>query len=268
MSIDLFFLWKTVVLGIVEGITEFLPVSSTGHLILVGDWLGFTGPVAATFEIFIQLGAILAVVWHYRVRLWTVAERLGTPEGRAFWLPLLIAFLPAAIIGLLLHDWIKAVLFSPLVVAVALVVGGFVILLVERLHPRDMVVDAGRMPLKTALGIGLAQVLALIPGTSRSAATILGGFALGCSRQAATEFSFYLAIPVLGAASLYDLYKSRDLLGAGDVPFFTVGTIVSFVTALIVIRAFLKFVSANDFKVFAWYRIAFGLLLAAYYWGR
>lgn len=257
-----------VILGIVEGITEFLPISSTGHLIVVGDLLGATDARAATFEIFIQLGAVLAVVWHYRARLWAVAARLAAPEGRDFILPLFIAFLPAAIIGLLLHDWIKATLFTPLVVAGALVVGGFLILLLERIHPKDAVVDAGRMPLKTAFGIGLAQVLSLIPGTSRSASTILGGYALGCSRQAATEFSFFLAIPVLGSATLYDLYKSRDLLGGTDVFPFAVGTVVAFVVALVVIRGFLRFVAGHDFRPFAWYRIGFGLLLAAYYWGR
>jgi undecaprenyl-diphosphatase len=257
-----------VLLGLVEGITEFLPISSTGHLIVVGDLLGLTGGRAATFEIFIQLGAVLAVVWHYRARLMDTARQAAAPEGRAFWLPLLVAFLPAAIVGLLFHDWIKAVLFTPLVVAGALVVGGLLILVIERIHPADRVTDATRIPLRTALGIGVAQVLALIPGTSRSAATILGGYALGCSRQAATEFSFFLAIPVLGAASLYDLVKSRALLGAADIPMFAVGTVVSFVTALIVIRAFLKYVSGHDFRLFAWYRIGFGLLLAWGYWGR
>lgn len=266
MSVDLVALWKTVVLGVVEGVTEFLPVSSTGHLIVVGDLLRFSGSTAATFEIFIQLGAVLAVVWHYRTRLFSVAARLGAPEGREFVLPLLVAFLPAAVIGLLIHDWIKAVLFSPLVVAVALVVGGILILVIERVHPVDRVTDAARMPLRTALGIGVAQVLSLIPGTSRSATTILGGYLLGCSRQAATEFSFYLAIPVLGAATLYDLYKSRHLLGAGDGVMLAVGTAVAFVTALVVIRAFLKYVSGHDFRVFAWYRIGFGALLLWYFW--
>ena len=266
MSIDLVLLWKTVVLGVVEGVTEFLPVSSTGHLIVVGDLVQFNGPTAATFEIFIQLGAVLAVVWHYRDRLFSIAARLGAPEGRDFLAPLLIAFLPAAVIGLLIHDWIKAVLFSPLVVAGALVVGGLLILVIERIHPADRVTDAARMPIRTAFGIGVAQVLSLIPGTSRSATTILGGYFLGCSRQAATEFSFYLAIPVLGAATLYDLYKSRHLLAGSDVAIFAIGTAVAFVTALVVIRAFLKYVSGHDFRIFAWYRIAFGALLLWYYW--
>lgn len=257
-----------ILLGLVEGITEFLPVSSTGHLIVAGDLLGFNDARAATFEIFIQLGAVLAVVWHYRAKLWGVAKTAGGQEGKEFILPLFAAFLPAAIVGLLIHDWIKTTLFSPLVVAGALVVGGVLIFVIERIHPADRITDATRMPLRTALGIGLAQVLSLIPGTSRSATTILGGYLLGCSRQAATEFSFYLAIPVLGSATLYDLYKSRHLLDSNDVTIFAIGTVVAFVTALVVIRAFLKFVSGHDFRPFAWYRIAFGLLVAWVYWGR
>lgn len=266
MSLDLTVLWQAFVLGVVEGVTEYLPVSSTGHLILAGDWLGLTGPVAATAEIFIQLGAVLAVVWHYRARLWEAGRRAGGPEGRAFLLPLFVAFLPAAVVGLLLHGWIKAHLFSPLVVAGALVVGGVVILVLERIHFADTILDAERMPLRTALGIGLVQILALIPGTSRSATTILGGYALGCSRRAATEFSFLLAIPVLGSATLYDLYKSRELLTAQDGVMLAVGTVVAFATALVVIRAFLKYVSGHDFRIFAWYRIVFGLAVAWWYW--
>lgn len=268
MSIDFWPLVVAVVLGVVEGVTEFLPVSSTGHLIIANDLLGATGARADTFAIVIQLGAVLAVVWHYRVRLLEVGKRVGGQEGREFILPLLVAFLPAAVIGLLFHNWIKAALFTPLVVAAALVVGGLVILVLERIHPVDLITDAGRMPLRTAFGIGLAQVLALIPGTSRSATTILGGFALGCSRAAATEFSFFLAIPVLGSATLYDLYKSRELFTGADYVALGVGTLVAFVTALLVIRGFLKFVAGHDFRVFAWYRIGFGLVLAAYYWNR
>jgi undecaprenyl-diphosphatase len=266
VSAELSWLLPTIILGIVEGLTEFLPVSSTGHLIIANDLLGTGGPTGDTFAIFIQLGAVIAVVWHYRTRLFSVVARLGAPEGREFVLPLLVAFLPAAVLGLLIHDWIKAVLFSPLVVAGALVVGGVLILIVERIHTTDRVTDAARMPIGTALGIGSAQLLALIPGTSRSATTILGGYLLGCSRQAATEFSFYLAIPVLGAATLYDLYKSRGLLDAGDLLMFGVGTVIAFVTALVVIRGFLKYVSGHDFRIFAWYRIGFGGLLLWYYW--
>ena len=268
MSIELWPLFVATVLGVVEGVTEFLPVSSTGHLIIANDLLGATGARADTFAIVIQLGAVLAVVWHYRARLLEAGKRAGGQEGREFFLPLLVAFLPAAVIGLLFHDWIKAVLFTPLVVAGALVAGGLVILVLERIHPVDRITDAGRMPLRTALGIGLAQVLALIPGTSRSATTILGGFALGCSRGAATEFSFFLAIPVLGSATLYDLYKSRALFTDAGYVELLVGTVVAFATALLVIRGFLKYVAGHDFRVFAWYRIGFGLVLAAYYWNR
>jgi len=254
-----------VILGIVEGVTEYLPVSSTGHLIIAGDLLGWTGPRAATFEIFIQLGAVLAVVWHYRARLWAVTTRIAAPEGKAFLLPLFVAFLPAAVVGLLLHGWIKAHLFHPLVVAGALVLGGVIILVLERLHFEDTILDAERMPVRTAFGIGVAQILSLIPGTSRSATTILSGYALGCSRRVATEFSFLLAIPVLGAATLYDLVKSRDLLVREDLTLFLVGTLVAFATALLVIRGFLRFVSGHDFRPFAWYRIGFGIVVALWY---
>jgi undecaprenyl-diphosphatase len=254
-----------VILGIIEGITEFLPISSTGHLIIAGDLLSFSGDKASTFEIFIQLGAVLAVVWHYRDRLLLALRRAGGAEGRAFALPLFVAFLPVAVVGLLVHSWIKTNLFRPEVVAASLVVGGIAILLIERLKPEVRVPEVGAMPVRTALGIGLAQLLSLIPGTSRSATTILGGYALGCSRQAATEFSFLLSIPVLGSATLYDLYKSRALLSADDLQMFVVGTVVSFVVALIVIRGFLKYVAGHDFSIFAWYRIGFGLLVALFY---
>lgn len=265
MMLELYPLFVAVVMGVVEGLTEFLPVSSTGHLIIVGDLLGQQGADAASFEIFIQLGAVLAVVWHYRERLWSVTRRVATPEGKAFVLPLFVAFLPAAIVGLLLHDWIKAALFKPLVVAAALVVGGVAILVIEGMHPKEVVTDGTRVPARTAFGIGLAQLLSLIPGTSRSASTILGGYLLGLSRMAATEFSFLLSIPVLGAATLYELAKGmrHGTMHIG-LPLL-VGTVTAFVVALLVIRGFLRFVSRHDFRVFAWYRIAFGLLLAGYY---
>jgi undecaprenyl-diphosphatase len=257
--------FQAVILGIVEGVTEYLPVSSTGHLILAGEWVGLQGPVASTFEIFIQLGAVLAVVWHYRARLWTVTTRIAAPEGKAFLLPLFVAFLPAAVVGLVLHGWIKEHLFHPLVVAGALVVGGVIILVLERIQVTAKVEDAERVPVRTAFGIGLAQILSLIPGTSRSATTILSGYALGCTRRAATEFSFLLAIPVLGAATLYDLYGSRALLSSGDLMMFGVGTVVAFATALVVIRGFLRYVSGHDFRPFAWYRIGFGIVVALWY---
>ena len=253
---------KAALLGLIEGVTEFIPVSSTGHLILASHWLGETGEAAKTFDIFIQLGAILAIVWLYRARLTrTVLAARHDPASRRFLLNLGIAFLPAAIVGFLFHDWIKAHLFTPAVVAAALVIGGVVILLIEWARPRERVADVGEVQPPTALGVGLAQVLSLVPGTSRSGATIMGGYALGLSRRAATEFSFFLSIPIMFAATLYDLFKSRGALGAADAPAFAVGFAVSFVSAVIVIRAFLRYVSHHSFAVFAWYRIALGVLL-------
>lgn len=262
-------LWlKAVILGVVEGVTEFIPVSSTGHLIVVADWLGWTDERAKTFEIFIQLGAILSIVWLYRARLGHAARRMGTdPSSRRFVASLAIAFLPAAIAGFLAHGFIKERLFSPTVVAVALIAGGVAILLIERLRPPMRIDDAESVPAATALGIGLAQVLSLIPGTSRSGATIMGGYCLGLSRRAATEFSFFLAIPVMLAATTYDLYKGREALAGPDVPIFAIGFVVSFVAALVVVRGFVEFVSRWSFAAFAYYRIAFGLLLLAYYRG-
>jgi undecaprenyl-diphosphatase len=255
-------LLKAAVLGLVEGATEFIPVSSTGHLIVVGNWLGFTGTSAKTFEIFIQLGAILAIIWLYRSRLVrAVANARQEGPSRRFLSNLLIAFLPAAVVGFLAHDWIKERLFHPAVVAAALIIGGILILLIERWAPATRVGDAMDIPPRTALGIGLAQVLSLIPGTSRSGATILGGYALGMSRLAATEFSFFLTIPVLLAATLFDLLKSWSTLMPADAPVFAVGLVVSFVSALFVVRAFLSYVSHHSFRVFAWYRIAFGVLV-------
>ena len=255
-------LWKAALLGLVEGATEFVPVSSTGHLILVSNWLQLVDERAKTFDIFIQLGAILAVVWLYRRRLaGAVASAGRNPESRHFLLNLLIAFLPAAIIGFLAHDWIKARLFNPEVVIAALIAGGVVILLIEHWSPREMIDDVNRVPPRSALGIGLAQVLSLVPGTSRSGATIMGGYALGLSRVAATEFSFFLAIPVMLAATGYDLLKSWSTLTRADVPMFLVGFGVSFFSALVVVKALLRFVSGHSFRVFAWYRIALGVLL-------
>jgi undecaprenyl-diphosphatase len=255
-------LLKAAILGLVEGATEFIPVSSTGHLIVVSDWLGLVDERAKTFDIFIQLGAILAIVWLYRVRLGrTVLAARKDPRSRRFIGNLLLAFLPAAVVGFVAHDWIKAHLFNPTVVAVALVVGGVLILLIERWSPPPKVQDVNDVPPRTAFGIGLAQVLSLIPGTSRSGATIMGGYALGLSRVAATEFSFFLAIPVMLAATMYDLLKSWSALVPSDAPVFGVGFVVSFLTAVIVVRAFLAYVSGHSFSAFAWYRILFGAAL-------
>lgn len=253
---------KAVILGLVEGATEFIPVSSTGHLIVVSEWLGQVDERAKTFDIFIQLGAILAIVWLYRARLvHAAAAAKHDPASRRFFLNLAIAFLPAAAIGILTYDWIKERLFNTPVVAMALVLGGVAILLIERWGPQTRYQEVTDVPQTTALGIGIAQVLSLVPGTSRSAATIMGGYALGLSRKAATEFSFFLAIPVMFAATLYDLARSANALAAADVPFFTTGFVVSFISALIVVKAFLSYVSHHSFAVFAWYRIAFGAAL-------
>ena len=249
-------------LGLVEGVTEFIPVSSTGHLILASHWLGETGETAKTFDIFIQLGAILAIVWLYRARLvHALAAARRDEPSRRFVLNLVIAFLPAALVGFMAHDWIKERLFTPLVVALALIVGGLLILLIERLRPTERVGEVLEVRPPTALGIGLAQILSLVPGTSRSGATIMGGYALGLSRRAATEFSFFLSIPVMFAATLYDLFKSRGALSAADAPVFAVGFVVAFVSALVVVKSFLRYVSHHSFAAFAWYRLALGALL-------
>lgn len=255
-----------VLLGLIEGATEFIPVSSTGHLILAGHWLGFEGARARAFEVFIQLGAILAIFWLYRRMIAGVIREAARPgSARNLVVGLVIAFLPVALVGLAVHGWIKTHLFDPMIVAVALVIGGVIILVIERWAPRTRVSDVERIPALTALGIGLAQILSLIPGTSRSAATIMGGYSLGLSRKAATEFSFLLAIPVMLAATLFDLFKSRHDLVAGDTTLFAVGFATAFVSALVVVRAFLRFVSSHSFRAFAWYRIVFGLGLVTFF---
>ncbi len=249
------------VLGVVEGITEFLPISSTGHLIVVGDWLGFSGDRAKTFEIFIQFGAILAILWIYRARFTEVARRVQEPVNRRFIGNLLLGFFPAALLGLLTHHWIKAHLFSPVVVAWALIGGGILMILIERLRPAVRIEETMALDPGSAFGIGLAQMLALVPGVSRSGATIMGGYTLGLSRTAATEFSFFLAVPVISAAAGYDLLKSLDLLSAADLPIFAVGFVVSFLSALIVVKALLRYIAHHSFESFAWYRILFGIFL-------
>lgn len=255
-------LLEAVILGLVEGITEFIPVSSTGHLIVVGEWLGQLDERAKTFDIFIQLGAILAIVWLYRARLLHAIGSVRTdPASRRFFLNLAISFVPAAAVGFLIHDWIKERLFNTPVVAWALILGGIAILLIERWSPRTRFEEVSEVPPLTALGVGLAQVLSLIPGTSRSGATIMGGYALGLSRRAATELSFFLAIPIMFAATLYDLAKSAGALAPADAPFFATGFAVSFVSALVVVKVFLAYVSHHSFAAFAWYRIAFGAAL-------
>jgi undecaprenyl-diphosphatase len=255
---------KALILGIVEGLTEFLPVSSTGHLILVGDLLNFNDEKGKVFTILIQLGAILAVCWEYRTRISGVIRQVGSSkDANRFVLNLFVAFLPAAILGLLFIKTIKHYLFHPVPVALALIVGGFLILWAER---RKHIIDVERvedMDWKHALKIGLMQCLALIPGTSRSGATIIGGLFFGLSRKAATEFSFFLAIPIMFAATFYDVYKHRDILQFNDMGVFLVGFVASFISALIAVRGLLRFVSHHDFTVFAWYRIGFGAIVLA-----
>ena len=266
---DFLLLAKAALMGIVEGLTEFLPVSSTGHLILAGSLLGFTDATvrsAKLFEIVIQAGAICAVVLVYwqRVRETLHGLRTGDATQRRFALNVLIGFLPAAILGVLFNSAIKAHFFTPLVVATTFILGAFVILWAER-RPTSVVhihtVD--EMTPLDALKVGLAQSLALVPGTSRSGATIIGGMLFGLSRQAATDFSFFLAIPTLIGASVYSLWKDRASLGAADVPLLVVGTVVSFVVALVVVRWLLRYISTHTFTPFAWYRIAFGIVVLA-----
>jgi undecaprenyl-diphosphatase len=255
-----------IILGLVEGATEFIPVSSTGHLIVVGDLLGFTGERAKSFEIFIQLGAILAVAWAYRARLFGALRgiRLGVARGNLA-LNLALGFLPAAVVGLLAHEIIRRFLFDPRVVAVGLVAGGLAILVIERVAPRSDVFTLDDLSPGKAFAVGLAQLLALVPGVSRSGATILGGYCLGLSRPAATEFSFLLAIPVMVAATGFDLVTSAPHLAATDVVLFALGFVVAFTSALVVVRAFVRWVGSHDFRPFAWYRLAVGLLLIGWY---
>lgn len=257
-------IWIALVLGLVEGLTEFLPVSSTGHLIIAGHLLGYTGDTAASFEIFIQLGAILAVVWEYRVRLTSVTMNAMTDKAsRGLLMNLAIAFLPAAIAGFLLHGLIQTYLFSPITVAAALAAGGVAMLLIERTRPRVLVTDFMKIPWRGALGIGLAQVLSLFPGVSRAAATIMGGMVLGLDRKTSTEFSFFLAIPTLLAATLYQLLKSWHMLTTADLGLFAVGFVTAFISALAAVRMFVRFISHHDFRPFAWYRIALAAVVLA-----
>ncbi|HAF01761.1 MAG TPA: undecaprenyl-diphosphatase [Methylophilaceae bacterium] len=265
---DIILLIKAFVLGIVEGATEFLPISSTGHLIIAGDLLNFNDDKGKVFEIVIQLAAILAVCWEYRRKLSeTVLHLANQSKAQHFVLNLLIAFLPAAILGLAFHSKIKAFLFSPLTVAIALIIGGFAILAIEQLPLKVQTNSTDSMTPKQAFQIGLAQSLALIPGVSRAGATILGGMVFGLSRKTATEFSFFLAIPIMFAATILDVYKSWSMLSVNDIGMFTVGFVTAFISALIAIKFLLRYVASHDFKVFAWYRIILGLVVLWYFHG-
>jgi undecaprenyl-diphosphatase len=260
-------LLKALILGVVEGLTEFLPISSTGHLIIASELIGFDGASSTVFIITIQLGAILAVCWEYRAKLWRTARGLRTdPVSQRFAVNLAIAFMPAAVLGLIFHGAIKSVLFSPVPVAVALVAGGLLIVWVERRAHKVKVAEVDDMRWSDALKVGCAQAFALIPGTSRSGATIIGGLLFGLSRKAAAEFSFFLAIPTMFAAVAYDLYKNRAILQADDWGMFVAGFGASFVSAFFAVRGLLRYIARHDFSLFAWYRIVFGgiVLLTAY----
>lgn len=259
-------LLKAAILGTVEGLTEFLPISSTGHLILTASLLGFTGEKAKLFEVAIQTGAMLSVIWYYRERIIRVVSGLPRSEtARRFALNVFIAFLPAAVLGVAFGSAIKRVLFKPVPVALAFVLGAFVILWVERRGARRQrparIQDVDTLAPLDALKVGFAQSFALIPGTSRSGSTIIGGMLFGLSRKAATEFSFFLAIPTLIGAGVYDTYKYRDLLSWADLPLFGVGLATAFVSALLCVHWLIWFVATHDFVPFAWYRIGFGLLV-------
>jgi undecaprenyl-diphosphatase len=272
--VDFTLLLKAAVMGVVEGLTEFLPISSTGHLILAGALLGFDDEKAKVFDIAIQTGAIFAVIIVYWQKIKSTVIALPTqPLARRFALNVFIAFVPAVLLGLLFGNAIKAHLFTPTVVASSFIIGGFIILWVEGWgrkplhdeHPDDQVriVNVESMSPLDALKVGLVQCLAMIPGTSRSGATIIGGMLLGLSRKAATDFSFYLAIPTLIGAGVYSLYKERALLSMADLPMFLVGLVFSFLSAWLCVRWLLRYIATHSFVVFAWYRIAFGVVVLA-----
>jgi undecaprenyl-diphosphatase len=264
---DTLLLVKAFILGLVEGATEFLPISSTGHLIIVGDLLHFNDDKGKVFEIVIQLAAIFAVCWEYRTKLIDTALHITSQsKAQQFVLNLFLAFLPAAILGLTFHSAIKHYLFSPITVAFALIVGGFAILFIEKLQLQTPTTSIDDLKPLQAIKVGFAQSLALFPGVSRAGATILGGMLFGLNRKTATEFSFFLAIPIMFAATILDVYKSRDILSLADINLFAAGFITAFLSALVAIRFLLRFVATHDFKVFAWYRIIFGTIVLLYFW--
>ncbi len=262
---DFALIWKALLIGVVEGLTEFLPVSSTGHIILAEQILGFEGPPGKVFEIVIQLGAILAVCLLYRAKIWATVQGVLQRDRTStrFATAIVVAFLPAAIVGVFAHKYIKSVLFDPKVVAVALIVGGIAILLIERFAQRPRIKSLDEVTLKTALLIGLCQCLAMIPGVSRAGATIMGARAFRVDRATATEFSFFLAMPTMLGATVYDLYKNWSTLSWDHGGVIALGFAAAFVSALLVVRAFVRFISRHGFTVFAWYRIAIGALALA-----
>lgn len=259
---DFHLLLSALILGVVEGLTEFLPVSSTGHLILVGQLLGFNDEKGKVFEIAIQFAAILAVVWEYRARLgYALISLPSDVKSRQLARNLIVAFLPAAILGFLFLKEIKTYLFNPVVVASAFIVGGILILWAERRRHVVRAETIDDINWRDALKVGFAQALAMIPGTSRSGATIIGGLFFGLSRRAAAEFSFFLAIPTMFAATSYDVYKNWHLFSGDDIAVFAVGGAASFLSALLAVRGLIRFISRHDFTLFAWYRIVFGVLV-------
>ncbi|MDM0028475.1 undecaprenyl-diphosphate phosphatase [Variovorax saccharolyticus] len=265
---DIVLLAKAAIMGIVEGLTEFLPISSTGHLILAGSLLGFDDDKAKVFDIAIQTGAIFAVILVYWQKIHsTIVALPRQPKARRFALNVLIGFLPAVVLGLLFGKAIKAHLFTPTVVASTFIIGGFIILWAEKRPPGSVRIEhVDDMTPWDALKVGLVQCFAMIPGTSRSGSTIIGGMLLGLSRKAATDFSFFLAIPTLIGAGVYSLYKERALLSAADIPLFAVGLLFSFLSAWLCVRWLLRYISTHDFVPFAWYRIAFGIVVLATAW--
>lgn len=263
---------KALIMGVVEGLTEFLPISSTGHLILAGSLLDFTGAKVKVFEIAIQAGAMLAVCWEYRGKIARVLGNFASDaNARRFVANLVIAFVPAATLGFLFNKTIKEELFAPVPVAMAFIAGGLVILWIEkrnRIRPGVVRVNSvDDMSMLDALKVGCAQAFALIPGTSRSGATIIGAMMFGLSRKAATEFSFFLAIPTLFGATIYSVYKERALLSVADLPWFTVGGVSAFFSAFLCVRWLLRYISTHDFTIFAWYRIVFGFIVLATAYG-
>ncbi|CAN5842904.1 undecaprenyl-diphosphate phosphatase [soil metagenome] len=265
---DIVLLVKAAVMGIVEGLTEFLPISSTGHLILAGSLLGFDDDKAKVFDIAIQTGAIFAVILVYWQKIQsTIVALPRQPKARRLALNVLIGFLPAVVLGLLFGKAIKAHLFIPIVVASTFIIGGFIILWAEKRPPGAVRIEhVDDMTPWDALKVGLVQCFAMIPGTSRSGSTIIGGMLLGLSRQAATDYSFFLAIPTLIGASAYSLYKERALLSVADIPLFLVGLVFAFISAWLCVRWLLKYISTHNFVPFAWYRIAFGIVVLLTWW--